>query len=100
MSIISSPIAPYYNLNPLSRLEKALCYGEFLAYIGFNLLDSRRWFAPMSMLGLDLKGRWGWNGYWVGRILTMFVVDRLIAPGIAGLIDLIVMRLARGGFLG
>lgn len=90
-----SPTAPYYDLVPLSRLEKALCYGEFLLYLGFNLVDSRRWFAPMSMLGLDLKGRWGWNGYWVGRLFMMFAVDRLIAPGFEVFLAFDIIRPAR-----
>jgi hypothetical protein len=49
----------------------------------------------MSMLGLDLKGRWGWNGYWVGRILMMFAVDRLIAPGVEVFLNFVIIRPAR-----
>ena len=61
-------------------------YGHFIAYMGFNLFTSH-WFSPMNTLGMDLKGHWGWSGYWVMKSCGMLVVRTVLWPEFAIFLD-------------
>jgi hypothetical protein len=65
-----------------NRWEKALYYGHFMAYVGFNLFTSH-WFSPMSMLGMDLNGQWGSSGYWIMKTCGHLMVDTVLFPEVA-----------------
>ena len=59
-----------------------------MAYVGFNLFTSH-WFSPMSTLGMDLKGNWGWSVYWVMKTCSILVVRTVLWPEFAIFLDVV-----------